>query len=51
MTKEPRVKNRVVPFDKLLPEYYEWRGWDENGLPTKEKLQELGLEKEGDGVI
>ena len=51
ITKEPRVKNRVVPFDKLLPEYYEWRGWDKKGLPTREKLQELGLEKEGDGVI
>ncbi len=51
ITNEPRVKNRVVPLDKLLPEYYEWRGWDENGVPTREKLQELGLEKEGVGLI
>ena len=49
--KEPRVKNRVVSLDKLLPEYYQMRGWDQNGVPTREKLQELGLEKEGAGVI
>jgi aldehyde:ferredoxin oxidoreductase len=51
ITTEPRVKNRVVPLDKLLPEYYEMRGWDKDGTPTKEKLKELKLEKEGDGVI
>ncbi|MEE9502013.1 MAG: aldehyde ferredoxin oxidoreductase C-terminal domain-containing protein, partial [Candidatus Aminicenantaceae bacterium] len=29
----------------MLDEYYESRGWDVNtGVPTKEKLQELGLE-------
>ena len=50
ITKEPRVKNRVVPLEKLLSEYYAWRGWDNKGIPTKEKLQELGLEKEGAGV-
>ena len=51
ITTEPRVKNRVVPLDKLLPEYYEMRGWDKDGVPTKEKLEELKLEKEGEGVI
>ncbi|MCX5812461.1 MAG: aldehyde ferredoxin oxidoreductase family protein [Proteobacteria bacterium] len=50
ITKEPRVKNRVVPLDKLLLEYYKLRDWDEKGVPTKEKLKELGLEKEGAGV-
>ena len=49
--KEPRVKNRVVDLDRLLQEYYEWRGWDKKGVPTHGKLQELGLEKEGAGVI
>lgn len=29
--------------DKMLDEYYELRGWDANGLPTKAKLEELGL--------
>jgi aldehyde:ferredoxin oxidoreductase len=27
------------------------RGWDKDGVPTKEKLEELKLEKEGEGVI
>jgi aldehyde:ferredoxin oxidoreductase len=28
---------------EMLPEYYQLRGWDENGVPTPEKLKELGL--------
>jgi aldehyde:ferredoxin oxidoreductase len=31
----------------MLPEYYQLRGWDENGVPTPKKLAELGLEDEG----
>ncbi len=30
-------------FAKMLSDYYESRGWDENGIPTKEKLGNLGL--------
>jgi aldehyde:ferredoxin oxidoreductase len=30
-------------LDKMLDEYYDLRGWDENGIPRKEKLEELGL--------
>lgn len=37
-------KNQVVDLEPLLEEYYRLRGWDEEGVPTKEKLQELGLE-------
>ena len=48
---EPRVKNRVIELDKLLPQYYRLRAWDEKGIPTKEKLQEMGLEKEGTDLI
>ncbi|MDD3853081.1 MAG: aldehyde ferredoxin oxidoreductase C-terminal domain-containing protein, partial [Syntrophomonadaceae bacterium] len=36
-------KGRVVELDVMLPEYYSLRGWDEEGVPTPEKLQELGL--------
>lgn len=36
-------KGRVVELDKMLPEYYSLRGWDEQGVPTHEKLQQLGL--------
>jgi aldehyde:ferredoxin oxidoreductase len=33
----------LPPFEKMLDEYYSYRGWDERGVPTKEKLQGLGL--------
>ncbi len=36
-------KGQVAHIDKLLPEYYKVRGWDENGVPTEEKKKELGL--------
>jgi aldehyde:ferredoxin oxidoreductase len=36
-------KDKVVDLEPLLEEYYELRGWDEQGVPTKEKLDELGL--------
>lgn len=31
-------------FQKSLKEYYKLRGWNEKGVPTKEKLKELNLE-------
>jgi len=31
-------------YEKLLIAYYKLRGYDEEGIPTKEKLLELGLE-------
>ena len=30
--------------DKLLDMYYEQRGWNQNGIPTREKLDQLGLD-------
>ncbi len=30
-------------FEKTLEEYYNFRGWDENGVPTEEKLKDLNL--------
>ena len=30
-------------FDRMLDEYYALRGWDEDGKPTKETLQRLGI--------
>ena len=33
----------VVELDAMLDEYYSARGWDSQGLPTPEKLRELGL--------
>jgi aldehyde:ferredoxin oxidoreductase len=40
---EGPAKGHVHELNKLLPEYYKLRGWDENGYPTKETLQKLGL--------
>lgn len=37
------AKGMVVHLSEMLPEYYKLRGWDTNGVPTAEKLQELGL--------
>ncbi|NWG01469.1 MAG: aldehyde ferredoxin oxidoreductase family protein [Syntrophaceae bacterium] len=31
--------------NRMLDEYYEFRGWDQNGIPTEAKLRELGLEQ------
>jgi aldehyde:ferredoxin oxidoreductase len=48
MTEEPLPdgpgKGQVNRLSEMLPEYYQLRGWDENGVPTREKLSELGLE-------
>jgi aldehyde:ferredoxin oxidoreductase len=35
-------------YDKLLTSYYEKRGWDERGVPTKKTLKELDLAKEAE---
>ncbi|MDH7499566.1 MAG: aldehyde ferredoxin oxidoreductase family protein [candidate division NC10 bacterium] len=40
---EGGAKGQVVRLSEMLPEYYQLRGWDEHGVPTKEKLKELGL--------
>ncbi|MFS8541020.1 MAG: aldehyde ferredoxin oxidoreductase family protein [Tissierellales bacterium] len=37
-------KGLVTKLDVMLDEYYEVRGWDKEGIPTEEKLKELGLE-------
>ena len=36
-------RGHLSHLDQMLPEYYELRGWDESGVPTQEKLQDLGL--------
>ena len=37
-------KDRVVPVKSMLKEYYAVRGWNENGVPTKEKLEQLSID-------
>jgi len=36
-------KGEVSRLDQMLPEYYNLRGWDAEGVPLPEKLQELSL--------
>ncbi|HRZ20016.1 MAG TPA: aldehyde ferredoxin oxidoreductase C-terminal domain-containing protein, partial [Methanofastidiosum sp.] len=37
-------------FDSVLDEYYVYRGWNK-GVPTKEKLDSLGLKKEAKFLV
>jgi len=39
------LTNQLPPIGKLLSDYYAYRGWSEEGIPTPEKLKELGLDK------
>ncbi len=41
---EGPAAGHVVELDQMLPDFYRVRGWDEEGVPTKEKLAELGLD-------
>ncbi len=36
-------RNRTARVDEMLPTYYTLRGWDNNGVPTREKLAQLGI--------
>jgi aldehyde:ferredoxin oxidoreductase len=42
-TSEGGQEGHVPDLALQLKEYYQIRGWDENGRPTKAKLEELGL--------
>jgi aldehyde:ferredoxin oxidoreductase len=59
----PRVMKDPIPFgvakgsyvteeefNFLLNDYYEARGWDDRGIPTKQKLIELELEDLGEDI-
>lgn len=47
LLEEPIAKGpsmgRTVELKPMLAEYYRFRGWDTDGIPTPQKLQELGL--------
>ena len=36
-------KGQVFEQDQILPEYYRIRGWNQQGVPSKKKLEELDL--------
>jgi len=37
------AKGKVNELGKMLPEYYELRGWSKDGVPNKDTLKRLGL--------
>ena len=41
----PHKGEKIDPhkWEQMLDEYYQLRGWDKNGIPTKKKLNTLGL--------
>jgi aldehyde:ferredoxin oxidoreductase len=39
------LPSNLPPLGQMLSEYYEYRGWSEDGIPTSERLKELGLVK------
>ena len=41
--KEGPCKDRVVDLKQLKEDYYFVRGWDPDGIPTEDKLKELGI--------
>ena len=51
LLKEPMpegpAKGHVVELEPLLEDYYRARRWDNNGVPTPELLERLGLVEEG----
>lgn len=44
--REGGAANNLPPLGELLSQYYQHRGWDEFGIPSPEKLRELGLQEE-----
>ena len=40
---EGPAKGQVVELDIMLPKFYKERGWDAEGVPTREKLEDLGI--------
>jgi aldehyde:ferredoxin oxidoreductase len=36
-------KGQVFEQDQILPEYYDLRGWDESGVPGRDKLKDLNI--------
>jgi aldehyde:ferredoxin oxidoreductase len=38
-------EGHTVRLEGMLEEYYQFRGWDKDGIPKQSKLQELGLDE------
>ena len=40
-------KERVVPLEPMLNDYYKARGYDENGIPSEKMMKKLGIPLKG----
>ncbi len=45
------AKGMVNQLPKMLPEYYQLRGWDKTGIPTAKTRNRLGLNPDGVGPV
>ena len=43
LLEEPNAGGEVVHLGEMLEEYYRFRGWTPEGVPTQAKLEQLGL--------
>jgi len=51
--KEGKTKGQSIPDDQMadaLQVHYKVRGWDEQGVPTREKLAELGIPEVAEAI-
>ncbi len=39
------LANQLPPMGRLLSDYYDYRGWTEDGIPSQGKLEERGLDE------
>ncbi|MFC1850345.1 aldehyde ferredoxin oxidoreductase family protein [candidate division CSSED10-310 bacterium] len=44
VAQRPDLPKSKVHLQKMLPDYYKVRGWDEYGIPTMEKLNSLNIQ-------
>ena len=44
------AKGLVCHLDEMLDQFYKLRGWSNDGIPTEEKLNELGLSKLAEAI-
>jgi aldehyde:ferredoxin oxidoreductase len=42
--REGPAKGKVCRLEEMLPLYYKARGWDSDGVPTDQKIRDLGIE-------
>jgi aldehyde:ferredoxin oxidoreductase len=39
------MRGEIFELDRLLDDYYQERGWDADGIPTRDRLKSLGLKQ------